>query len=43
MKSRILQLLGLLILFVLGVALFNSCSTSDGPAGQPESYVPPSP
>lgn len=44
MKSRILQLIGILVLFVIGVVLFRGCadssSYSDGDMGE---YIPPSP
>lgn len=45
MKSRIFQLVLLIVLFFLGVMTINSCSTttsSDG-SGSAEGYIPPSP
>lgn len=41
MKARILQLVIILVLFVLGVALFSGGSSPEGGAGS--EYVPPAP
>jgi hypothetical protein len=43
MKSRILQALALIVLFVLGVVLFGGGSSSEGSSTSTEGYVPPSP
>ncbi len=42
MKSRVLQAIILLIVFVIGVVLFNS-GNNDTPTTDSSGYVPPSP